>query len=67
MSGLDDNTGRLRMLFAQEDEGQGSQVCKIKWEADSGILLDNTIVWNGGPPSQSGSWDVSDSPTPGEV
>ena len=67
VSGLDDNTGRLRMLFAQEDEGQGSQVCKIEWTASSGILLDNTIVWNGGPPSQSGSWDVSDSPTPGEA
>ena len=67
VSGLDDNTGRLRMLFAEEDEGQGVQVCKIEWSASSGILLDNTIVWNGGPPSQSSSWNVSDSPTPGEV
>ena len=67
VSGLDDNTGRLRLLFAEEDEGQGVQVCKIEWSASSGILLDNTIVWNGGPPSKSSSWNVSDSPTPGEV
>ena len=67
VSGLDDNTGRLRMLFAEEDEGAGTQVCKIEWNAASGILLDNTIVWNGGPPSQAASWNVSDSPTPGVV
>ena len=67
VSGLDDNTGRLRMLFAEEDEGTGTQVCKIEWSAASGILQDNTIVWNGGPPSQGASWIVSDTPTPGDV
>lgn len=67
VSGLDDNTGRLRLLFAEEDEGQGTQVCKIEWGASSGILLDNSIVWNGGPPSQASSWNVSNTPTPGEV
>ena len=67
VSGLDDNSGRLRMLFAQEDEGQGTQVCKIEWGASSGILVGNTIVWNGGSPTQDSSWNVSDSPTPGEV
>ena len=53
--------------FAEEDEGEGSQVCKVEWGAASGILLNNTIVWNGGPPSKSSSWNVSLSPTPGEV
>ena len=67
VSGLDDNSGRLRMLFAQEDEGQGTQVCKIEWGPSSGILVGNTIVWNGGSPTQDSSWNVSDSPTPGEV
>jgi len=67
VSGLDDNIGRLKMLFAEEDEGEGSQVCKVEWGASSGILLNNTIVWNGGPPSKSSSWNVSDTPTPGQV
>ena len=67
VSGLDDNIGRLKMLFAEEDEGEGSQVCKVEWGAASGILLNNTIVWNGGPPSKSSSWNVSDTPTPGQV
>ena len=67
VSGLDDNTGRLRMLFAEEDEGEGTQVSRVEWGASTGILLDNTIVWNGGPPSQASSWNLSDSPTPGDV
>lgn len=67
IDGLDNNAGRLRMLFAEEDEGSGTQVCKIEWSALTGILSNNTIVWNGGPPSSSGSWDLSQTPTPGEV
>lgn len=67
VSGLDDNTGRLRLLFAEEDEGEGTQVSKVEWGASTGIMLDDTIVWNGGPPSQASSWNLSDSPTPGEV
>jgi len=67
IDGLDNNAGRLRMLFAEEDEGSGSQVCKIEWSAVTGILSNNTIVWNGGPPSTSTSWDLSQTPTPGEV
>ena len=67
VSGLDDNSGRLRMLFAEEDEADGTQVSKVEWGASTGILFDNTIVWNGGPPSQASSWNLSDSPTPGEV
>ena len=67
MDGLDDNSGRLRMLFAEDDEGVGNQVCKIEWNPSTGILSNNTIVWNGGQPSQSSSWNVSQSPTPGEV
>ena len=57
----------LRMLFAEDDEGVGNQVCKIEWSPSTGILSNNTIVWNGGQPSQSSSWNVSQSPTPGEV
>ena len=67
MSGLDDNTGRLRLLFAEEDEGEGTQVSKVEWSPSTGIMLDNTIVWNGGPPSKASSWNLSDSPTPGEL
>ncbi len=67
ISGLDDNTGRLRLLFAEDDESQGSQVSKVQWGSSYGILLDNTIVWNGGPPSEASSWNLSDTPTPGEV
>ncbi len=67
INGLDDTEGRLRMLFAEEDESEGTQVCKIEWSPSTGILYDNTIVWNGGPPSQPSSWNVSQSPTPGEV
>ncbi|MBA4694442.1 MAG: hypothetical protein ACJZ6A_02080 [Candidatus Poseidoniaceae archaeon] len=67
VNGLDDNNGRLRLLFAEEDEGAGSQVCKVEWSATSGIMLDNTLVWNGGPPSKSTSWNVSNTPSPGEV
>ena len=67
VSGLDDNSGRLRLLFAEEDEGEGTQVCRIDWNPSTGILLDNTIVWNGGPPNQASSWNLSETPTPGEV
>lgn len=67
INGLDDNTGRLRMLFAEEGESAVSEVCKIEWDPSSGILSNNTIVWNGGGPTQSTSWDVSQFPTPGEV
>lgn len=67
VSGLDDNSGRLRLLFAEEDEGEGTQVCRIDWDPATGILLDNTLIWNGGPPNQASSWNLSDSPTPGEV
>ena len=67
VDGLDDNSGRLRLLLAEQNEGEGTQVCKVEWNPSTGILLDNTIVWNGGPPSQSSSWNVSNSPTPGEV
>lgn len=67
ISGLDDNSGRLRMLFAEEDEGVGNQICKIEWFPTTALLSNNTIVWNGGPPAQASSWNVSQSPTPGEV
>lgn len=67
VSGLDDNSGRLRLLFAEQDEGDGTQVCRIDWNPATGILLDNTIIWNGGPPNQASSWNLSDTPTPGEV
>ena len=67
ISGLDDNSGRLRLLFAEENEGEGTQVSKVEWSPSTGIMLDNTIVWNGGPPSKASSWNLSDSPTPGEV
>jgi hypothetical protein len=67
INGLDDNSGRLRMLFAEEDESAGNQVCKIEWFPTTALLSNNTIVWNGGPPAQALSWNVSQSPTPGEV
>ena len=67
IDGLDDNSGRLRLLFAEEDEGQGTQVCRIQWNPTTGILVDNTLVWNGGPPSKDTSWNLSNNPTPGDV
>jgi len=67
IDGLDDNSGRLRMLFAEEDEGSGNEVCKIEWSPVTGILANNTLVWNGGPPTKSSSWNLSQTPTPGEV
>lgn len=67
INGLDDYDGRLRMLFAEEGESTVSEVCKIEWNPSSGILSNNTIVWNGGRPTQSTSWNVSQFPTPGEV
>lgn len=67
VSGLDDNSGRLRLLFAEEDEGEGTQICRIDWNPATGILQDNTLIWNGGPPNQANSWNLSDSPTPGDV
>jgi len=67
INGLDDNSGRLRMLFVEEGESAVSEVCKIEWNPSSGILSNNTIVWNGGGPTQSTSWNVSQFPTPGEV
>ena len=67
INGLDDYDGRLRMLFAEDGESTVSEVCKIEWNPSSGILSNNTIVWNGGRPTQSASWNVSQFPTPGEV
>ena len=67
LDGLDDSSGRLRMLFAEEDEGEGLQVCKVQWSPSTGIYSNNTMVWSGGPPSKTTSWNVSSTPTPGEV
>ena len=67
LDGLDDSSGRLRMLFAEEDESEGLQVSKVQWSPSTGIYSNNTMVWNGGPPSQTTSWNVSSTPTPGEV
>lgn len=67
LDGLDDNSGRLRMLFAEEGSSVTSQVCKVEWDSSSGILLDSVLVWNGGPPSSSSSWNVSNNPTPGDA
>ena len=67
LDGLDDSSGRLRMLFAEEDEGEGLQVSKVQWGPSTGIYSNNTMVWNGGPPSKTTSWNVSSTPTPGEV
>jgi len=67
LDGLDDNKGRLRFLFAEEDEGVGYQVCKIEWTSNDIILQNSSIVWNGGPPSLDDSWDISNTPTPGVV
>ncbi|MGY8754254.1 MAG: lamin tail domain-containing protein [Candidatus Poseidoniales archaeon] len=66
LEGLDDNQGRLRLLFAQVHESSGSQICRIDWTPVSGMTLNSTIVWNGGSPSQASSWNVSNSPTPGQ-
>ena len=67
VDGLDDTTGRLRLLFAEEDEGAGSIVSQMQWDPSTGILANSTVVWNGGSPSSSSSWYVSSTPTPGDV
>jgi hypothetical protein len=67
VDGLDDSSGRLRMLFAEENEGEGLQVCRIQWGPSTGIFSNYTMQWNGGPPSKDSSWNVSQTPTPGEV
>jgi len=67
LDGLDDSSGRLRMLFAEEDEGEGVQICRIQWSPSTGIFSNNTMLWNGGPPSKDSSWVVSQTPTPGQV
>jgi len=65
LQGLDDNQGRLRLLYAEAHQSSGSQICRIDWSPVSGMSLNSTIVWNGGSPSQPSSWNVSNSPTPG--
>ncbi len=67
VNGLDDSNGRLRLLFAEEDEGVGSIVSEIRWDPSTGVLANSTLVWNGGSPSSSASWLVSTSPTPGDA
>ena len=67
IDGLDDNNGRLRLLFAEEDEGIGSQICKVEWSPDDEIRLDYTIIWNGGLPYLKSSWNISTTSTPGFV
>ena len=67
VDGLDDATGRLRLLFAEEDEGAGSIVSQMQWNPSTGIVANSTVVWNGGSPSSSSSWYVSSNPTPGDV
>ncbi|RAH13952.1 MAG: hypothetical protein CMB20_003910 [Methanobacteriota archaeon] len=67
VDGLDDTTGRLRLLFAEEDEGAGSIVSQMQWNPSTGIVANSTVVWNGGSPSSSSSWYVSSTPTPGDV
>ena len=67
INGLDDSSGRLKLLFAEEDEGVGTIVSQMQWNPSTGILANSTVVWDGGPPSSPSSWYVSTSPTPGEV
>ena len=67
LDGLSDTAGRLKMLFANEDESSGAEICKIEWSSSSGVTSNSTFVWNGGPPTKSTSWEISNTPTPGEV
>ena len=67
LDGLSDTAGRLKMLYANEDESSGTEICRIEWSPSSGVNVNSTFIWNGGPPSKSTSWQISNTPTPGEV
>ena len=67
LDGLSDTAGRLKMLFANRDESSGAEICRIEWSPSSNVSLNSTFVWNGGPPTKSTSWEISNTPTPGEV
>ena len=67
VDGLDNSNGRLRLMFAEEDEGVGTVVSQMQWEPSTGISANNSVVWTGTSPLSSDSWTVSSSPTPGVV
>ena len=67
VDGLDNSNGRLRLMFAEEDEGAGTVVSQMQWNPSTGISANNSVVWTGTSPLSSDSWTVSSSPTPGVV
>ena len=67
IDGLSDTAGRLQMLHANRDEAAGTEICRIEWDPSTGIAVNSTFVWNGDAPTKSSSWELSNTPTPGEV
>lgn len=67
IDGLSDSSGRLKLLFAEKGRSSGSEVCSVEWNPSMQLLLNNTIIWNGGLPYKQTSWNVSSTPTPGQV
>jgi hypothetical protein len=65
--GLSNTAGRLKLLHANTDDFRGTIICLFEWNPSTGILVNNTIQWNGGPPRVDSSWNVSSTPTPGIV
>ena len=67
IDGLSDTAGRLKLLHANSDDYRGTTICLFEWNPSTGILVNNTIQWNGGPPTVESSWNVSTTPKPGIV
>ena len=55
------------MLHANRDEAAGTEICRIEWDPSTGIAVNSTFVWNGEAPVKSSAWELSNTPTPGEV
>jgi len=63
IDGLSDSNGRVEMSYAHDTTMEGTLVGKCVWTPAIGVVGGSSLQWN----DSTRAWDLSYSPTPGEV
>jgi hypothetical protein len=63
IDGLSDSNGRVEMRYAYDTESEGALVDKCVWTPGVGVVGGSSLDWN----YSTRAWDLSYSPTPGEI
>jgi len=61
--GLSDSNGRVEMSYAYDTDSVGSLVSKCVWTPATGVVGGSSLQWN----YSSRAWELSFSPSPGDV